>query len=138
MKRSNSKGMTLVELMIVVAIIAIIGLIAFPSYEEFMRKGRRADGKNKLMEIASRQERFYSDTGGYGTLAVVMGSATVDSDDGYYQVSATVGAGLRPQTYLLTATPQGGQSGDTKCGNLTLDQAAAKGTSGPDTDGKCW
>lgn len=145
MKRRRVHGLTLVELLIVIVIVAILGSVALPSYEQFMQKGRRADGKNALLQLAALQERFYSENGFYGTMNNLIGAGNLTSDEGHYLVtvdcnpdSATCAAANRPQFYTFTATPQGGQANDTDCGNFTYNEGGTKGTSGPDPDGKCW
>ena len=141
MKTQKQKGFTLLELMIVVAIVAILASIALPSYQESMRKGRRADGMNKIMELAALQERFYSDNGGYGTLAAIAGGANINSDEGFYVVTAVLGGGGRPQTFILTATRQGAQVDDARCGDFTYTQAGVKGLLNQGagvTPDQCW
>ena len=139
------KGFTMVELMIVIVIIAIIASIALPSYEQFMQKGRRADGKNMLMQLSALQERFYSENGFYGRMTDIVGVGNIDSDEGHYNVtvdcspdSAACAAASRPQFYTLTAAPQGGQVNDTDCGNFLYDQAGNKTVSGSDPKNNCW
>lgn len=134
-----NKGFTLVELMIVIVVIAILGSIALPSYQETMRKGRRADAKNTLLELAALQERFYSENGAYGTLATIAGSTTVASPEGFYNVTVVLGGGGRPQTYRLTAARQGGQIDDSKCGDFRYNQAGVKDmVNATSTPEKCW
>lgn len=141
MRHIQCKGFTLVELMIVVVVIAILGTIALPSYQETMRKGKRADAKNTLLQIAALQERFYSDNGAYGALNIIAGSATITSDEGYYDITVALGGGGRPQTYTLTATRLLGQQDDNKCGDFTYNQAGVKALvnqgSGITAD-QCW
>ena len=145
MRRKLEQGFTIVELLIVIVIIAIIASIALPSYEQYMQKGRRADGKNMLLQLAALQERFYSENGFYGRMTDLVGAGNIDSDEGHYNVtvdcspdSAACAAASRPQFYTLTATPQGGQTNDTDCGNFLYDQTGNKTVSGPDPNGKCW
>ena len=137
MLKKNIKGFTLIELMVVVIVIVILGAIALPNFQEAMRKGRRADAKNILLELAALQERFYSDNGFYGALSVISTGATVTSDEGYYEITAAV-AGGRPQTYTLTATAQNGQDSDTNCGNFTYNQAGTVTVSGTKPVDECW
>ena len=137
MSKKSMQGFTLIELMVVVIVIVILGSIALPNFQEAMQKGRRADAKNILLEVAALQERFYSDSGFYGQLNVISSGATLTSDDGYYEITAAVGGG-RPQTYVLTATAQNGQQNDSKCGNYTYNQAGTVTVSGTESVGDCW
>ena len=135
MNAFKQKGLTMIELMIVIVVVAILASIAFPSYEEMMRKGRRADAKNQLLEIAALQERFYSDNGAYGDLTTVAGSDPVPSDEGHYSVTQALGGGGRPQTYTLTATAA---VADPNCGNYTYNQAGIVTESGSKDLNYCW
>ncbi len=138
MNNKRAKGFTLIELMIVVVVVAILATIALPSYQETMRKGRRADGKNILLNLAALQERFYSDSGGYGTINQIAGSATITSDEGFYSIAVVLGGG-RPQIYTLTATRQSGQTSDTKCGDYTYTQSGVKGViNATENADYCW
>ena len=142
MRRSNIKkscGITLIELMIVVAIVAIITSIAYPSYQEQMRKTRRADAQAALMDAAARMERFYTQFGRYtGTIASANINAT--SSENFYQISiATIAAPF--QTFTLRATPAAGSTqANDRCGNLTINQAQQKGAENGNGLGEeeCW
>ncbi len=132
---NRTKGFTLIELMVVVAIIGIISAIAFPSYESYMKKSRRADAKVALTTIADRQERSYLQNNTYSTtLAAINMNAT--SDEGYYKlaiVSATATA------FQATATAQGAQLSDTKCKSFSIDSIGAKiSNGGPGDANNCW
>jgi type IV pilus assembly protein PilE len=142
----DQKGFTLIELMIVVAIVGILAAIAYPSYQEYSLRAGRADGKAKLMEIIQAQERFYSqnqrytatlDGGGLGYAA-----DPVISDEGRYSIAAAAcgnGAGqVIANCVTLTATPRGAQAGDTQCANLTLDSRGERGRSGNGNLDSCW
>ena len=148
MKLKKENGLTLIELMIVVAIIAIIGSIAFPAYQQYAIEARRTDAKNMLLQLAGLQERFYAENGFYAQLATISSGATVDTDQGFYNVaadcspdSATCAAASRPQFFTLTATRQAGQAEDTKCGDYTYDQSGTQGITNNAagvTPADCW
>ncbi len=123
---SNSRGFTLVELVVVIGIVAILASIAYPSYSDYMANARRADAKNTILTLASYQERFYSDNGFYGSINDITGAPTLMSDDGKYTMTIectpnpACTAGSRSQQYTITAT---GIVPDPKCGNFEYDQS---------------
>lgn len=139
MPRSKTEsGFTLVELVIVMAILAIIAAIVVPSYQKYVERARRVEGREMLQRIASAQERFYTNRNRYTndmTTNAGLNLATTTSEGGYYAVTILVAAD--GQSYTLTATPQGTQTED-KCANLTVNNVGARGYSGDDTNGKCW
>ncbi len=142
--RARVRGFTLIELMIVVTVVAIISVIALPMFQTQMRQSRRADAKTALLDLAAREERYYTlnnqytATGpnlGYPAFPVNLGTnATPD-----YQLSV-VSAAINANNvwaFSLQAVPQGDQVNDT-CGTYTLDnfgnQLPALGTDGR----ACW
>ena len=140
-------GVTLVELMVVVAIVAAIFAFAFPSYDRYIVRAKRAVGQNVLMQVADRQQQFFMDNKrfaadltnlGFGANPFIVdddGAGTVAGDvDAVYSVTL---ANVTATTWTATATPVGAQlSRDTFCGNLTINQAGAKGKSGGADN--CW
>lgn len=130
------RGMTLVELMIVVVVIGILTAIAYPSYLSQVRKTRRADGKAALMQTAQQLERCYTRFSRYndGNCGVVL---PFNSPEGSYVVSAA--AATTASAFTLAATPQGDQVKDTKCGVLRLTNTGQQGSQGLGTDAnECW
>ena len=129
------RGFTLIELMIVVAIVAILVTIAYPSYEEQMIKTRRAEGRAAMLEVATRLERCFTRFNAYNN-AVCAGAASMRSENGYYQVSA---GAVTATSFSLQAQPQLAQVKDTKCGTLTLTSVGVRGQTGTPPSGyKCW
>jgi len=155
MKMKYNKGFTLIELMIVVAILGIISAIAIPSYAEYVRKGKRADAKVELLKIAQLQESYFVQnlsyakdlTTGAGGLGL---GATVKSEQEEYTITLTASnatgaacSGLAANacsSYTITATGNGGQAND-KCKSFTLTNTGVKDVVGATApyDGKtCW
>lgn len=142
------RGFTLIELMVTVAVVAILAAIAFPSYQEQIRKTRRTDGKSKLLELVQREERFYTQNNTYTTnftqlfngASSSVTTTTAMSDNGYYQITIAAGiggVGVIANVYTLTATAQAPQNGDLQCANLTLTSTNVKGATGP-LGAACW
>lgn len=131
------RGFTLIEAMIVVAILGIIVAFGYPSYRDQVMKSRRAEGMGELLELADRLERYYSDKGTYA--GATLGTTSSDifhklTDKGNYKLSIDSAGTV---SFIVSAIPQGGQAND-KCGTFTLDATGTKSVSGPLSDGDCW
>ena len=122
------RGFTLIELMVVVAIIAILAAIVVPSYNEYVRKSRRAEAARFVGEMQLGLEKWRAENPCYGTtpnppcasLSGTYPAAPTVASSPYYAIAIPVADGA---TYQITATPRAGsaQAGD-RCGVLTLDK----------------
>lgn len=129
----NNKGFTLIEVMIVVAIIGILAAIAYPSYDEYVKRGNRTEGQAFLSDVAARQERYFSQNNAYITdtddLAKLGVSAS--SPTGKYTLSLSDDDG-----YTLTVE---NNFNDTKCEDLTLNALGVRDSTGTRSDNnECW
>jgi type IV pilus assembly protein PilE len=118
------RGVTIVELLIVMTIIGILTAIAFPAYDSYLRRGRRADAQALMMDIAAKEQQFlldarqYTATIGNGGLNISISGWTCAATCTNASYSIAVAAPAGPPTFTITATPQGAQVSD---GALTLD-----------------
>lgn len=121
-------GFTLVELMVTVAIIGILASIAFPSYQEYLKKGRRAAAQSHMMDIAQRQQQYLIDTRSYASSLSDLNLTTPADVSTYYTIEIEVGEDP-PPSFTVTATAISGtaQAGDP---TLTIDNAGAKTPAG--------
>jgi len=133
-------GFTLIEVLIVVAILGIIASIAIPSYGSYMTKTRRVDAITLLTEVAGEQQRFFSENNRYAETMTDMGYPNAEelSENGYYNVSVTAST---PSSFTVTAQPVAGgaQDDDVECGSFTINSAGQKGVAGATkTAQECW
>lgn len=131
MKHRN-QGFSLIELMIAVVIVAILSAIAFPAYQQYIRRGARAEAQSFMMDIAARQGQFLIDNRAYAASLAALNITTPSSVAAKYSVAIATGA--TPPTFTITTTPTGSQASD-NCGVLTLNNAGTKTASGT---GSCW
>jgi type IV pilus assembly protein PilE len=132
----RERGFTLIELMIVVAIVGILAAIAYPSYTDSVRKANRTDARTALLQVSQTLERCFTQYSAYNNAnCTVLNAGTVNSAEGFY----TVGVVSAATSYTLTATPVAGraQASDAKCTTLTLTHVGVKGATGTAAT-ECW
>ena len=128
-------GFTLIEVMIVVVIIGILAAIAYPSYDEYVKRANRSEGQALLNDAAARQERYFAQNNAYITSSGELSKLGLRTETGKYKLQVAKGE-KEDGGYLLTAKQQ---FGDSKCGNLTLNAMGKKGRTGTGkTVEECW
>lgn len=125
----KQQGFTLIEVMIVVAIVGILSAIAYPSYAEYVRRGHRADARAGLLQAQQWLERAATATGTYPTAAAFPTTLTWSTDPTKrYQISYVPSPDPGPFTgYTLTATRKAGPQSNDRCGNFTLTNTGTRG-----------
>jgi type IV pilus assembly protein PilE len=136
-------GFTLIELVIAIAIVAILATIALPSYQAYVRKARRSDAQAALLAIQLAEEKYRANNSNYAdntyyqaNTAALGGPATGASVLNYYSFSITGGGASNPNVFSVTATATGGQANDqqsgTSCTPLSIDQTGNR------SPAACW
>lgn len=143
---SKQRGFSLIELMVVVGIIAILLVIALPSYNYYILKSRRADAKSTLGALSQLQEIYYSNNNRYATDLSLLNCVPkgvcqtgLFSPEGYYKLS--LGSGSTARAYELEATATSVQVDDKDCAKFVLtsrNEKKAYNSSAADTSSKCW
>lgn len=132
MAAKGGAGFSLIELMIAVAVVAILAAIAYPSYQDQLRRSHRASAQAFMMEIANREQQYLLDARNYavGSTAIASLNLTIPPDvSPYYTISITPSAPSTPPSYTITATPASGSS-QVADGALTLDHEGRKTRAG--------
>lgn len=143
------RGITLIELLIVVVILSVIASFAFPSYQNYVVETKRTAASSILLQVADRQQQFFMDNKRFANDLTALGFANnplVISEDGSVVADAAARgstysvslSNVAATTFTITAAPLHAQATrDTKCGSLTLNQAQLKGSSGGGGN-DCW
>lgn len=135
MKRQN--GFSLIELMVVVMIVAILVAIALPSYRRYVVRTHRTDAQRTLLDLATRQERFFYSNNRYATAVADLGASSA-VEGGLYQITTPIVASST--NYVIEATAIGTQArDDAQCQTLSIDRAGLQQSTGTvANDAACW
>ncbi len=133
--KSRQHGITLIELMIVVAIVAIMASIAIPAYGRYVMRANRVDGTAALLRLAAAQERFYLQNNTYAATPAALGIN--GTENGFYALAVN---GASAAGYTATATAQGRQADDDDCDVFSINQLGQRTSTGggSDTSAICW
>ena len=122
-------GFTLLEMTIVGAVIAILVMVALPSYQAQMRKSHRASAESHLMDVAARQQQYLFDSRAYASDMATLSMTTPTDVAAYYTIAVSAQAGP-PPSFTVTATPTGSQVQDLGGVALTISNAGVKTPAG--------
>lgn len=134
------RGFTLIELMITVAIVAVLATVGLNAYSSATSRARRAAVQSHMQDIANRQEQRLLDARAYATSAADAAMPTPPEDVvGFYTVTVSADNAATPPSFTVTATPVGSQaSNDSRCGTLSLNQAGTRTRTGAAALKDCW
>lgn len=143
---TKQHGFSLIELIIAVAIVGILAAIAYPSYQEQVRKGKRTDATGALLDVAQRLERCYTqfnrydDTTNCTAAAALEGDGVLSTEEEYRIFTKDAeGGSLSATAYTLVAKPIGSQQNDTNCKKFTYTHTGVKNVTDSTKDKDyCW
>jgi len=146
--KARQRGMTLIELVVVVMIVGILAAVAIPSYRSYVIRSQRADAKDALLAVATAQEKHYLQCNTYAT---GMGAATncaagemqgtADSKNGWYTITLPMVANATAFSVTITADAGDNQAQDAECQSFTVTSAGirtAADDGGTDNTEECW
>jgi len=136
-RQLRMRGVTLIELMIVIAVLAIISTIAVSSYRKYLLRANRTDGTTALLRVQVAEEKYFLQNNAYTDDISKLG-LTTPTPMGYYTLSVAAGDSTNIATsFLATVTAQTGQLKDTDCQTLTINDKGLRNSS-PGATSLCW
>ena len=138
----RQRGVTLLELLAVICVVAILASVAVPTYRQYLIRAQRSEAKIALLQLQTAQEKFYMQNNSFtDNISDASPSGlglTESTETGKYIISVDVEED--GQTYVATATPRagGGQTDDEKCASFTINQRGTRGVTGSSGTQACW
>lgn len=132
--RRRMAGVTLIELMMVLVIVAILGAVAIPSYRQYSMRANRTEAQSALLQLATNQERYYTQNGNSFTSVLADINMDATTRNGYYQLRVTAADAAR---FEAVATAIGTMAADADCQTFTITSDGER-TAAPDPKGDCW
>ena len=139
----RQRGVTLIELMTVVMIIAVIATIAIPTYRRYLLRSQRSEAKIALLQLQTAQEKFYLQNNAYtdkiSDKAPTGLGLTTTTVNGFYTISLSMGTNNQSYTATAAPTSSGGQSSDKECSSFSITDFGKRDVSGGTKDSVfCW
>lgn len=133
----GGRGFTLIELVVTIAILGILVAIAYPAYQEQIRKSRRPEGQGALVELANVQQQYFSDNFTFTSTLSDLGYTSATTLGGHYTLSVPVASA---SVFTVRAAPIGAQALDTHCAQMDLTNTGQKTSkdSGSTATTDCW
>jgi type IV pilus assembly protein PilE len=137
-RSAGERGVTLIELIIVIVVVGVLAAIAIPSYRQYVLRTHRTEAKTALLNLAAAQEKFYLQNNTYATDDLLETAPpaglglSATTENGWYTI--VIADGANADEFSATATAAGGQASDTRCATFTIDQAGARTATNTD----CW
>lgn len=135
----GQRGFTLIEVMIVVAIVGILSAVAYPSYVAYIMRSNRSAAQGYMLEVSNLQQRYLLDARAYAPNLATLSTSAPSNVSPNYDIKIAL-TGTTPPGFTVTATPVVGSqsSRDTACGTMSVDETGAKTASGTSGPAGCW